>query len=396
MIITSIKCDNMYMFKDFVVDFTYRRRSSHFISSNDTLFEGSHIYVRKNVIIMGGNASGKTTFGKLICLISNYLFNGRIDGEYFSLDNIAYNKENSSKFVVEFVIDKTMYYLEVEFKQNVLIKETIKKCKLYKSYNIQTARENLANGEVISQYIKKDNDARSNNILMSYFFLVDGSDNTEREYIKNSVMYLFSLSQLWSVSSVKGSKVQMEQLNNILPKVDNSVGKVQPMYVNDVKTASYQISFNNGETLTVPDGNLLACKDRLSHGTYETIDFVNILDYMIKAKNMTVYIDEKLAHMHSELESYLIRKAMVMKSKDTQLFITTHNTDVFLLNVPMNVFLFFRRNNDGYNECIYPTDKINKNDRNLLQYYRNDYFGVLPDYSILDNYFDSMIEYGED
>lgn len=396
MIITSIKCDNMYMFKDFVVDFTYRRRSSHFISSNDTLFEGSHIYVRKNVIIMGGNASGKTTFGKLLCLISNYLFNGRIDGEYFSLDNIAYNKENSSKFVVEFVIDKTMYCLEVEFKQNVLIKETIKKCKLYKSYNIKTAREILANGEVISQYIKKDNDARGNNILMSYFFLVDGSEHTEREYIKNNVMYLFSLSQLGSVSSVKGSKVQIEQLNNILPKVDNSVGKVQPMYVNDVKTASYQISFNNGETLTVPDGNLLACKDRLSHGTYETIDFVNILDYMIKAKNMTVYIDEKLAHMHSELESYLIRKAMVMKSKDTQLFITTHNTDVFLLNVPMNVFLFFRRNNDGYNECIYPTDKINKNDRNLLQYYRNDYFGVLPDYSILDNYFDSMIEYGED
>lgn len=396
MIITSIKCDNMYMFKDFNVDFTYGRRSSHFISSNDTLFEGSHIYVRKSVIIMGGNASGKTTFGKLLCLISNYLFNGRIDGEYFSLDNIAYNKEDSSKFVVEFVIDKTMYCLEVEFKQNVLFKETIKKCKLYKSYNIKTARENLANGEVISQYIKKDNDARGNNILMSYFFLVDGSDHTEREYIKNNVMYLFSLSQLGSVSSVKGSKVQIEQLNNILPKVDNSVGKVQPMYVNDVKTASYQISFNNGETLTVPDGNLLACKDRLSHGTYETIDFVNILDYMIKAKNMTVYIDEKLAHMHSELESYLIRKAMVMKSKDTQLFITTHNTDVFLLNVPMNVFLFFRRNNDGYNECIYPTDKINKNDRNLLQYYRNDYFGVLPDYSILDNYFDSMIEYGED
>lgn len=396
MIITSIKSDNIYMFKDFDVDFTYVRRSSHFISSNDTLFEGSHIYVRKNVIIMGGNASGKTTFGKLLCLISNYLFNGRIDGEYFSLDNIAYNKEDSSKFVVEFVIDKTMYCLEVEFKQNVLIKETIKKCKLYKSYNIKTARENLANGEVISQYIKKDNDVRSNNMLMSYFFLLNGSDNKEIEYIKNNVMYLFSLSQLGSVSSVKGSKVQIEQLNNILPKVDNSVEKVQPMYVNDVKTASYQISFNNGETLTVPDGNLLACKDRLSHGTYETIDFVNILDYMIKAKNMTVYIDEKLAHMHSELESYLIRKAMVMKSKDTQLFITTHNTDVFLLNVPMNVFLFFRRNNDGYNECIYPTDKINKNDRNLLQYYRNDYFGVLPDYSILDNYFDSMIEYGED
>lgn len=396
MILTSIKCNNMYMFKNFAVDFTYRRKSSHFLSANDTLFEGSHIYVRKNIILMGGNASGKTTFGKLLCFIANYIFNGRADGEYFSLENIAYDKNEVSEFTAEFVIDRTMYCLEVAFRRNVLLREVIKKCSLYKSYSIQTARENLTNGKVISQYVKEENDVRSNNMLLSHFFLLDDSDKQERDFIKNNVMYLFRLSKLGSVSSFKSGDIDVEQLSNILPKIDNSVEKIQTMYVNHVKTASYQISFRNGETMTVPDGNLLACKDRLSHGTYEAIDFINMLDCMVKAKDMTIYIDEKLAHMHSELESYLIRKAMLVKSRNTQLFITTHNTDVFLLNVPMNVFLFFRRNRDGYNECIYPTDKINKNDRNLLQYYRNDYFGVLPDYSALDEYFETMVSYDEE
>ena len=33
-------------------------------------------------------------------------------------------------------------------------------------------------------------------------------------------------------------------------------------------------------------------------------------------------------------------------------------------------------------------EKLNKNDRNLTQYYVSDYFGVMPDYSILDQSFE--------
>ena len=41
-------------------------------------------------------------------------------------------------------------------------------------------------------------------------------------------------------------------------------------------TNSYLITFKNNETLTVPDGDLRRCEKRLSHGTFEAIDFANI------------------------------------------------------------------------------------------------------------------------
>ena len=50
--------------------------------------------------------------------------------------------------------------------------------------------------------------------------------------------------------------------------------------------------------------------------------------------------------------------------------------------------MFFVRNKEGFNEAIYPSEKLNKNDRNLRNYYENDYFGVLPDYSVLDTLFE--------
>ena len=74
MIILRVACDNFYMFKNFEVDFTYERKSNHYLSENDRLFAGSKIKVRKNLIVMGANVSGKTTFGKLLCLILNFIY----------------------------------------------------------------------------------------------------------------------------------------------------------------------------------------------------------------------------------------------------------------------------------------------------------------------------------
>ena len=87
MIITKVSCDNMYMFNNFSLDLTYQKKRKHHLSENDVLFDGSKIKVRKNVIIMGGNASGKTTFGKLLRFISNYIFRGQVVDDFFHLSD---------------------------------------------------------------------------------------------------------------------------------------------------------------------------------------------------------------------------------------------------------------------------------------------------------------------
>ena len=104
----------------------------------------------------------------------------------------------------------------------------------------------------------------------------------------------------------------------MLPKIDNSVISVKPLTVEDedgesAKTNSYQITFKNKEVLTIPDGDLTRCDKRLSHGTFESIDFLFTFDELSKRKGYFFYIDERLSHMHSELEAYLIYQAFSKK-----------------------------------------------------------------------------------
>ena len=144
------------------------------------------------------------------------------------------------------------------------------------------------------------------------------------------------------------------------------------------------ILFKNGKSQTVPDGNLGNLRgNRLSQGTTEAILYSSILSYLKHAKCSTIYVDECLSHMHSELEKYLIWLSILLKEKDSQLFFTTHNVEICDLQLPTNAFLFLKRNKEGLNEAFWANTKLIKNDRSFRNYYENDYFGVLPDYSSL-------------
>ena len=388
MIITKISCNNMYMFDNFSLDLTYNRKLKHYLTDRDMLFPNSKIKVRKNIIIMGGNASGKTTFGKMLCFVLNYLFKGQINNDYFNLSDIPYTKDEESCFSLEFVLDDNAYLLDVSFKGSLLTKESLKSCKIYPSYNTSKMRRNLQHGKIISSFdVNMSEPANAAaNTLMSKAFLINTSP--EAKHIKSKIHYLFSISKRINETITQHTDIQA--LNEFLPKIDNTVYAVKNMYVDNKATNTYQIIFKNGDTLVVPDGDISSCKDRLSHGTFEAIEFLKLFAYMKKYSNSLIYADEILAHIHSELEAYLIRKAILAKPVQSQFFITTHNIDIFQLNVPANVFLFFRRNENGYNEIVYPSDLLNKNDRNLTQYYINDYFGVMPDYSVLDQSFEDF------
>ena len=387
MIILRVACDNLYMFKNFAVDFTYERKSNHYLSENDRLFAGSKIKVRKNLIVMGSNASGKTTFGKLLCMIFNFIYGKDLSDGSFNIPSARYDKSKDSSFEIEFVIDDTAYLLKAHFHNDNLHTEKIFRQKIYKSYNIQTLRKKLTEGEVIETY-----DAVTNLLNIgckSYAF----ASLKEFVDLRKKIGFWFSFSELPLNSSTYLGETNIEFLNNVLPKIDNSVISVKRLTVEgengeSAKTNSYQITFKNKEVLTIPDGDLTRCDKRLSHGTFEAIDFLFTFDELSNRKGYFFYIDERLSHMHSELEAYLIYQAFSKKSFDSQIFFTTHNAELLDLNAPITSFLFFRRSGEGFNEVIYPSEVLRKNIRSLRMHYENDYFGVLPDYSVLDKFFE--------
>ena len=124
MVFLSIYADNVYMFCDFYLDFTVQRRSSHFLSQDDSLFDGSAISVRKKLLILGGNASGKTTFGRLLCAIQNYLI-GREMGTYVNLIEKIYDPNRPGTIKAEFAIENNVFSIECEFDAHGIVKETL-------------------------------------------------------------------------------------------------------------------------------------------------------------------------------------------------------------------------------------------------------------------------------
>lgn len=284
MIILRVACDNFYMFKNFEVDFTYERRSNHYLSENDRLFAGSKIKVRKNLIVMGANVSGKTTFGKLLCLILNFIYGKDLSDGSFNIPSARYDKSKDSSFEVEFVIDNTAYLLKACFRNDTLYTEEIFRQKIYKSYNIQTLRKKLSESKPIKPYdaVKDLFDIG----CKSYAF----ASLKEFVDLRKKIGFWFSFSELPLNSSTYLGETNIEFLNNVLPKIDNSVISVKRLTVEgedgeSAKTKSYQITFKNNEVLTVPDGDLRRCGDRLSHGTFEAIDFLSAFDELSK-KNL--------------------------------------------------------------------------------------------------------------
>ena len=392
-VILRVACDNIYMFKNFELDFTYERRINHPLAKDDELFEGSRIKVRKNLVIMGANASGKTTFGKLLCLILNFILGRYLDDKSLDFSKIQYDKTKDAYFEIEFVVKQTAYLLKASFKDCNLQEEKIYRQEIHKSYNIKKLREKLSTSKPVEEFNADDKEM---NLGFKSFAFSASKPNKFKE-LTNMIGFWFMFSEPISQIATYNNEVDVEFLDNILPEIDNSVRSVKRLQVEGDGTAtnSYQISFNNNEELTVSNGDFKSCGYRLSHGTFETIDFVFSLSALRKNVASIFYIDERLSHMHPELEIYLARQAFFQKHKDAQLFFTTHDTEFFDVNAPLTSYILFKRNADGFNEAICVSNKLNKNDRNLRNYYENNYFGTLPDYSRLDKLFESKIAENE-
>lgn len=388
--ILSLQCHNVFMFRNFHIDFTYPRKTNYAVSNNDRLFPGSKINVRKKILILGGNASGKTTFGKLLCAITNYIIGREVNIHTLNLHETLYDKEKNGSFEIDFAINDMAYRVRSVFNSKGIIEETFKRVKIFKSYNIQTLKSKLDIAPYWLTYTNKDiSTSAASAVLCSKVLKMPEHENIALMLTHNvGFHYFFSNFASYSQDAVLSAPIKL--LNDILPNIDNSIEKVAALSIKgDTRsTNSYVILFKNGDQLTVPDGNVLKADTfRLSHGTYEVLSFLNILEEIRARKNDIIFIDEQLAHLHAELEAYLIMKAFLMPH-DSQLFFTSHNNELLDLNVPNHTFLLFKRNNDGFNSSLYVSESLTKNDRSVRNYYENDYFGVLPDYSMLDVYFE--------
>lgn len=73
MIVLHLKLDRIYGFEDFEIDFTYPKKVVNSIIEGEHLEGRERFRYKKIVVLMGTNATGKTSLGRALLRISDYI-----------------------------------------------------------------------------------------------------------------------------------------------------------------------------------------------------------------------------------------------------------------------------------------------------------------------------------
>ena len=341
MIIMNLELDNIYGFKDFKMNFAYPKRIVGSTIENEHLPLRPNFRYKKVNIIMGGNASGKTTLGKAIRDIFNYIVHKR-DSRLF--ESIC-DKKNNGKFCIDLVsADNVMYRFDGEiFPEDKEIIKRIQKASIAKNDSYEKCCKKL------KETTKSIEDERLRKIGWNFAL----SEGSEFILINNT-----------------DDGLKLAVLEKVLQALDTDIISVEKLDVKD----SYVIKKENQEII-IQEGEIIK-ESKLSSGTVEGIRIADLISSIILRENGFYYCDEKFSYVHSDLEQAFLSVMINKLGGGEQLFFTSHNMDLLDMNLPRHSFSFLRKREKI--EVVYPSEYIKKNDISLRNAMENDVFDVIP------------------
>lgn len=360
----NLEIDNLYAFKDFKINFSYPKRLVNSPIKEEHLAGHPNFRYKKVNIVMGPNASGKTTLGEALLDIFTFIGESTPDT---SITEFIADASKEAKFAVELVIgDIPHNAFEVTSKKNLARIEC----------NIHPTTENSIKQEfeVLISYAeirKNDSYESAKKRLREYEFL---NNENYRERLKaiHGLSWLFSLT---GDAERYGHTVEVNNnihvFESVLKSLDSDIMAVEVL---EGVENSFVIKKSLGNII-VQEGEVIK-KHRLSSGTLAGIDVADTISEIKRNKIKFFYCDEKFTHIHSDLESAFIATMIQLLKSDTQLFVTTHNMELLNMDLPKHSFTFLRKN--PMIEAIHPEDIIKKNDKSLYHAVKNDVFGTSP------------------
>lgn len=385
MIITYIKFDNIYSFKNSTLDLTFDR------TLKDSPIDGEFIESRPNFkfkkvcIISGANACGKTSFGRALCSVQNFLQTRSLPDQL--LESIK-NKEKNASFIIEFATldDLKLHRVYVSFNSKKLVSLTYVNTKIGKQASGYITRKKLINifnnkeAPRLSMYLSFDRSKDKDIVIITVTHEFSKFDFTDSGWL-----YLVSENHF---SSNPISFTTPELMSSVLRTFDPNIKDVEPIFSSsdekEFQFDGYNIKFDNGDSVLVDKDGNVAKKRRLSRGTFEAISVTELIARVLNDDGENVYyLDEGMAHSHTEIEQSVLNLLIEKLNRYSQLFYTTHNYDILDLNLPVHNFVFFKK--DKHTVIILPEHSFKKNDRTLLNFVKNDVFNTLPDVGGIDS-----------
>lgn len=357
MIVLNLTLDGIYGFDDFSINFTYPKKIVNSIIDDENLEGRERFRYKKAVILMGANATGKTSLGKALIRIFNYMANSNpfplcemVSAEKgsFSIDfvNGDYRLQRLSVEIVPSRNELTIHYLDAE----IGMLDSYEKC---------VAR-------------LKDRSAEATKTTTSLKKLV------------GEIRCRFAYPEI-----AKTLKLTEANKTILLKTLQAVIGTLDPTLQDVSMSKDLKDTFiiRRGDAeIIIQEGKLLN-REVLSSGTAEGIDVAMFLASMIAKESTFYYCDEHFSYIQSDIEKRIFGIMLDRLGANEQLIFTTHNTDMLDLNLPKHSYVFLRKRlEDGIYKVstISASDILKRNTDSIRNAVENDVFASLPQESLLD------------
>ena len=356
MIVLDVRLKHIYGFDEFHINFTYPKKVVDSLIGDEFLEGRERFRYKKTVILMGTNATGKTSLGKALLRIFDYTQTANEE----KLREMA-DGDEAAEFQVDFVNEGfTLHRL----------KGTIKE----EGIQIQYLTADIATMDSYEMAVAKFKDRTDE--------VAERPANLKK--LIGQIHYRFAYPEI--EHSLRLSDVRKNVLLKTLRAV---VGTLDPTLTDVSVAKDLKDSFiirRRGTEIIIQDGKLLN-RDVLSSGTAEGIDVAVFLASMGCHDGSFYYCDEHFSYIQSDIEKRIFGLMLERLGQNEQLIFTTHNTDMLELNLPKHSFAFLKKQDEGGNYRVtvtFASDILKRNTDSVRCALENDVFGALPDDSLLD------------
>lgn len=368
MAILKIEFDNFLCFDNFSADFTYPKKLVNSSLKNEYLKNFPNIRFKKVNIIIGSNASGKTSFGRALWHVFMFL-QFKESNRIISLKK---NDEKDTKITMDHINGEGVFSrIEILAKaKNQGVEVRIRQLQAQTDDTYETLVSSLPENVLFENYVL----ALEKFIFSGWNFAFPSIEGKGFELI--NCLY----------ENVDDKLHFCEILKNVLITMDSSIENVYPS--KEVQN-SYIVDFVNGESISITNGEKLSEIRKLSSGTKYAVNIAGILFSIFKHRNGFYFVDEQFSYVNSDIEIACLSKMIsLLDDDDEQLFFTTHNTEILNLNLPLHSFNFLQkeRNKDTIEiKWLNASEFEKRNNVRVKNLYDNDYFGTSPDVNRLFN-----------
>lgn len=357
MIILNIKLNHVYGFDDFQMNFTYPRKLSVSLIGEEALAGRERFRYKKAIILMGTNATGKTSLGRALLKIFSSV---KEANEAFLRD--LYSGDQPAEFLVDFVNEgHTLHRLKGSVKGE--------------DVNLHYYSAEIGEKDSYEMAVEKLTDRTAD---------LNGNIKELKKQV-GVLEYRFAYPEI--ETSLRVSDVKKDALLKTLRAV---IGTLDPTLTNISIAKDLKDSFiirRRSKEIIIQEGKLLN-RELMSSGTAEGIDVAVFLASMLSNRNCFYYCDEHFSYIQSDIEKRIFGLMVERLGANEQLIFTTHNTDMLNLNLPKHTFAFMRKEIDDTDYKVtvsFASDYLKRHTDSVKCAMENDVFGSLPDDSLLDD-----------